>query len=66
MAPPVIAQLRASGLADDVGVVEIDPQLSDTARTQESYDVPPAALANCVVVAGRRAGIEQVWLPASS
>lgn len=60
VAPPVIAQLRASGLADDVGVVEIDPELSDTARTQESYDVPAAALANCVIVAGRRAGIERV------
>ncbi|MGB9111708.1 MAG: YbaK/EbsC family protein [Acidimicrobiales bacterium] len=51
--------LEASGLLDDVGVVEIDPALSDTAATQRAYDVPPSVLVNCVVVGGRREGVER-------
>lgn len=55
-----LAALEQLGLLDDVGVVEIDPELSDTARTQETYDLPPEGLANCVVVAGKREGVEKV------
>lgn len=42
------------------GVVEIDPALSDTAAFGEAYDVPAEASVNCVVVAGRREGVERV------
>jgi prolyl-tRNA editing enzyme YbaK/EbsC (Cys-tRNA(Pro) deacylase) len=35
-------------------VAAIDPDLADTAAFCAAYEVPPAASANCVVVAGRR------------
>ena len=57
---PTLAALERLGLLDDVGVVEIDPELSDTALTQETYDLSPETLANCVVVAGKREGVEKV------
>lgn len=57
---PTLAALERLGLLDDVGVVEVDPDLSDTARTQEAYDLRPETLANCVVVAGKREGVEKV------
>ena len=57
---PTLAALERLDLLDDVGVVEIDPELSDTAQTQETYDLPPDTLANCVVVAGKREGVEKV------
>ena len=57
---PTLAALERLDLLDDVGVVEIDPDLSDTARNQEAYDLPPETLANCVVVAGKRQGVEKV------
>jgi prolyl-tRNA editing enzyme YbaK/EbsC (Cys-tRNA(Pro) deacylase) len=57
---PTLAALERLDLLDVVGVVEIDPELSDTAANQESYDLPPETLANCVVVAGKREGIEKV------
>ena len=57
---PTLAALERLDLLDDVGVVEIDPELSDTARNQEAYDLPPESLANCVVVAGKREGVEKV------
>jgi prolyl-tRNA editing enzyme YbaK/EbsC (Cys-tRNA(Pro) deacylase) len=55
-----LAALERLDLLTDVGVVEIDPELSDTAQTQETYDLPPETLANCVVVAGKREGVEKV------
>ena len=57
---PTLAALERLDLLADVGVVEIDPDLSDTARNQEAYDLPPETLANCVVVAGKREGVEKV------
>ncbi|MGI8701858.1 MAG: YbaK/EbsC family protein [Nocardioidaceae bacterium] len=60
LAPAVRAELEATRLGGDVGVVEIDPDLSDTAQTQRAYDLPVEALANCVVVGGKRAGEERV------
>jgi prolyl-tRNA editing enzyme YbaK/EbsC (Cys-tRNA(Pro) deacylase) len=45
---------------DSVGVVEIDPDLSDTASSQEAFALPPASLANCVVVGGKREGEERL------
>jgi prolyl-tRNA editing enzyme YbaK/EbsC (Cys-tRNA(Pro) deacylase) len=46
--------------ADVVGVAPIDPALSDTAALTEAFGLAPDASVNCVVVAGRRAGLERV------
>lgn len=45
---------------DTVGVVEIDPELSDTAKSQEAYGLSPDTLANCVVTGGKREGEERI------
>lgn len=64
LAAPVVAALAAwppaAEAAPAVGVVEIDPALADTAELCRAYDLPLAASANCVVVAGRRGGEERV------
>jgi prolyl-tRNA editing enzyme YbaK/EbsC (Cys-tRNA(Pro) deacylase) len=44
----------------EVAVVEIDPELADTAAMTSAYSVPLDASANCVVVAGKRAGDERI------
>ena len=51
--------LGEAGLLEQVGVVEIDPSVSDTAVTQRQFQLPPESLANCVVVAGKREGEER-------
>ncbi|MEO5851219.1 MAG: YbaK/EbsC family protein [Nocardioides sp.] len=63
--PELLGATVAAALAgwpggDRVAVVEIDPDLADTAAMTEAYAVPLAASANCVVVAGRRDGEERV------
>jgi prolyl-tRNA editing enzyme YbaK/EbsC (Cys-tRNA(Pro) deacylase) len=60
VAPPVAEALRGWDHSDEVGVVEIDPGLADTAALSEAFDLPAAASGNCVVVGGRRAGQERV------
>ncbi|RFA13554.1 hypothetical protein B7R22_12900 [Subtercola boreus] len=60
VSPGVGAAIEALGIGDRVGVVEIDPELSDTAATQAAYDLPSDALANCVIVAGRREGEQRI------
>ena len=60
LAPSTLAALEAAGLADRFGVVEIDPDHSDTAVNQEVYGLPPESLANCVVVGGKRDGVQRV------
>jgi prolyl-tRNA editing enzyme YbaK/EbsC (Cys-tRNA(Pro) deacylase) len=60
LAPPVAAALASSPRTDEVAVFEIDPELADTAALTEAYALPLTASANCVVVAGRRAGEERV------
>jgi len=57
---PVARALAGWPHAAEVGVVEIDPELADTAAMTEAYGVPLTASANCVVVAGKRAGEERV------
>ncbi len=58
---PVVAQALASWEhGGEVAVVEIDPELADTAAMTEAYDVPLDASANCVVVSGKRAGDERI------
>jgi prolyl-tRNA editing enzyme YbaK/EbsC (Cys-tRNA(Pro) deacylase) len=60
LAAPVAEALDGWPLADDVSVTEIDPDLADTAAMSEAYDVPLTWSANCVVVGGRRDGVERV------
>jgi prolyl-tRNA editing enzyme YbaK/EbsC (Cys-tRNA(Pro) deacylase) len=60
LAEPTQRMLTEAGLLDDVGVVEIDPSLSDTAMTQRQFGIEPDSLANCVVVGGKREGIERL------
>jgi prolyl-tRNA editing enzyme YbaK/EbsC (Cys-tRNA(Pro) deacylase) len=56
----VMDALRALGLDAEVGVVEIDAELSDTAATQAEYGLESETLANCVIVAGKREGVERI------
>lgn len=60
IAAPVLAALSTLGLEDAVGVVPIDPALSDTAATQQAYGLDAASLVNCVLVGGARDGRERV------
>ncbi|NIJ14712.1 prolyl-tRNA editing enzyme YbaK/EbsC (Cys-tRNA(Pro) deacylase) [Saccharomonospora amisosensis] len=54
VAEPVAKVLATLG--EPVGLVEIDPELADTAEFCATYSSPLSASANCVVVAGKRAG----------
>jgi prolyl-tRNA editing enzyme YbaK/EbsC (Cys-tRNA(Pro) deacylase) len=63
--PDLLAEAVADALdgwphAAEVEVVAIDPDLADTAAMTAAYDVPLTASANCVVVSGRRDGVERV------
>ena len=60
VAPSVAAALAAWPGAERIAVVEIDPEHADTAAMSAAYDVPMAAGANCVLVAGRREGEERI------
>lgn len=60
VAGPVAAMLGGWDRAGEVGVVEIDPDLADTAALTAAYDLPLAASGNCVVVGGRRDGQERI------
>ena len=60
LAPPVVAALAAWPAAGEVAVVEIDPEQADTAAMSAAYDLPMDTGANCVVIAGSRAGEERV------
>ena len=60
LAPPALALLAAQNLLGSVGVVEIDPAISDTAATQEAFGFSADTLANCVVVGGKREGVERI------
>ena len=53
LAPPVAAALP---VVPGARVARIDPALADTAAFCAAYGSPPEHSANCVVVAGRRAG----------
>jgi prolyl-tRNA editing enzyme YbaK/EbsC (Cys-tRNA(Pro) deacylase) len=56
LAAPVAA---AIGQVSEASVAPIDPDLADTAALCAAYDVAMDASANCVVVTGRRAGVER-------
>lgn len=57
---PVAAALAAWEEAGELAVVEIDPELAETAAMSAAYGVPLEASANCVVVSGRRGGEERI------
>ncbi|WP_404384173.1 hypothetical protein LL946_01785 [Knoellia locipacati] len=59
VAPPVAAALTDAAVTAGVATAEvatIDPTHADTEAFCTAYDVAPEASANCVVVAGKRAG----------
>jgi len=60
LAPPSLAALEGADLLDVVGVVEIDPAVSDTATTQEVFGLSMDTLVNCVIVGGKRDGMERI------
>jgi prolyl-tRNA editing enzyme YbaK/EbsC (Cys-tRNA(Pro) deacylase) len=63
LVPPVVAaalDALPAALRDTVGVVPVDPELSDTAATETAYALRTEQLANCVIVAGKREGVERV------
>jgi prolyl-tRNA editing enzyme YbaK/EbsC (Cys-tRNA(Pro) deacylase) len=60
LAPPTLAALESAKLLDAVGVVEIDPSVSDTATTQVVFGLSMNTLANCVIVGGKREGTERI------
>jgi prolyl-tRNA editing enzyme YbaK/EbsC (Cys-tRNA(Pro) deacylase) len=60
LAGPTRDMLQARGWMDSVDVVEIDPGVSDTAASQETFALPADTLANCVVVGGKREGEERL------
>ena len=63
LADPTFAALETLGWLDLVGVVEIDPDVSDTARTQEAYELPPGPWRTVSSwVAGEKA--QSAWPPA--
>jgi prolyl-tRNA editing enzyme YbaK/EbsC (Cys-tRNA(Pro) deacylase) len=57
---PVAKALAGWARGNEVAVVEIDPELADTAAMSQAYELPLSSGANCVVVAGRRDGQERV------
>lgn len=63
LAEPVAAALTAlpGAQAARCAVAQIDPALADTAALCEYYEVPLNASANCVVVTGKRAGVQR-WV----
>jgi len=60
LADAVLAALEDWAYAGEVGVVEIDPAIADTAAMSEAYDLGLDTGANCVVVGGKRDGEERV------
>ena len=60
VAAPVATALAGWARTDEVAVVEIDPDLADTAALTEAYSLPLEASVNCVLVAGSRGGQERI------
>jgi prolyl-tRNA editing enzyme YbaK/EbsC (Cys-tRNA(Pro) deacylase) len=60
LAPRVAEALTAWRHASSVAVVEIDPEVADTAAMMQTYSLPMTVGANCVIVAGRRGGEERI------
>lgn len=54
LAKPVAGALSSLSGADEIGVSEIDPTMSDTAAFCEAYSLGLETAANCVIVEGKR------------
>lgn len=59
LAAPVAAALAGWAHAERIGVVEIDPEVADTAAMVAAYGIGMDTGVNCVVVGGARAGDER-------
>ncbi len=57
---PTADALEGWSGGSEVLVAPIDPDLADTAAFCAAYDVPLEASANCVVLAGKREGVERM------
>jgi prolyl-tRNA editing enzyme YbaK/EbsC (Cys-tRNA(Pro) deacylase) len=62
MAPAVTEAISKLPGAEKIGVVEIDPDLSDTAAFCEKYEVGMNQAANCVILEAKRA--DKSWFAA--
>ncbi len=62
LATKVTEALAKTANADQVGVAEIDPQLSDTAAFCQHYEVGMDQSANCVILEAKRG--EKTWFAA--
>ena len=62
LAVPVALALQSMSNAVDVGVTEIDPEVSDTTAFCERYGTRPDQAANCIVLEAKRA--ERTWFAA--
>jgi len=65
LAAPTLAALTAWAatapqVADEVLVAQIDPDLADTAALVTACGLDPDASVNCVLVAGKRGGVERL------
>ncbi|MDR1393781.1 MAG: hypothetical protein LBJ62_07435 [Bifidobacteriaceae bacterium] len=66
LVPPAVAEVLVEwaqaepSVKSDVGLIEIDPADSDTAALVEKFGLNWDLAANCVLVAGRRAGLERI------
>lgn len=60
VADPVAKALSDWPHAAETLVAEIDPELADTAAMSEAYGTPMTDSANCVVVSGKRSGVERI------
>ena len=62
LAEPVSKALINLSIAESIGVVEIDPNLSDTAGFCEHYQIGMNQTANCVVLEAKRG--DRIWFAA--
>ncbi len=62
LAPPVAEAIRALASSDQIGVVEIDPGLSDTKGFCEQYQIGMDQAANCVILEATRG--DKSWFAA--
>lgn len=62
LAKPVLELLQSLEGAGEVGVTEIDPDMSDTAAFCERYETRPDQAANCIVLQAKRG--ERRWFAA--
>lgn len=57
--PDLVSPAVAAVLPPTAWIAAIDATLSDTAAFCAAYDIAPSASANCVVVTGKRDGVEK-------